>query len=193
MRAVPDALLDRELDLETLRTRFRDANGSRQTEDDVTRAIWFHLQAFSGAEQDIEDVKTLLDAIDDLSSSQRIDQPYQGANDHRRKEKAIYRLLRIGVIRDYEVEFGASKFVVHVATADFNRCKQRLLDYVYAVQPAMRETSLAQRAGEIDASRPHDAALALAKMLIAFTYDVVERSRAGDDPGGRSACPQGAK
>ena len=174
-----DALLDRELDLETLRTRFRDANGSRQTEDDVTRAIWFHLQAFSGAEQDIDDVKTLLDAIGELASSQRLDQPYQGADDRKRKEKAIYRLLRIGVIRDYEVEFGASKFVVHVATADFNRCKQRLLDYVYAVQPAMRETSLAQRAGEIDASRPHDAALALAKMLIAFTYDVVERSRRG--------------
>ena len=48
-----DKLLD--LDLDTLRERFKEVTQDRQTGDDVTRALWFHLQAFSGAGKEIDD------------------------------------------------------------------------------------------------------------------------------------------
>ena len=37
----------------------------------MTRALWFHLQAFGGASREVGAVKALIDEIGDLSASQR--------------------------------------------------------------------------------------------------------------------------
>ena len=171
-----DTLLDPEPDLEALRIGFAEADRNRRTGDDVTRALWFHLQAFSGAETDIAEVEGVLDKLDDLSARQRVEIPFRDGDDRKSLEKAIFRLLKLGVIRDYEVEYGPRKFVIDVDTFDIERCKIQLLDYVHAAQPA-KSKIVARELAAIDPSKPRLAALALARMLIEFTYDVVERSR----------------
>ena len=171
-----DELLDRDLDLDTLRERFMNANQNRQTGDDVTRALWFHLQAFSGAGQEIDDAEKLIDSIGELSSSQRTDRPFGNDSDRKRQEKAIFRLLKLGVIRDYEVDFGGRKFVIHVNPFDFVKCRQRLLDYIHAAKPSKAKLYV-PRASEINVDGPRDAALALTRMLIEFTYAEIEGSR----------------
>ena len=172
-----DALLDPDLDLEELRARFRKADQNRQTSDDVTRAVWFHLQAFSGLDQEIDDVEHVLDEIGDLSARRRMVFPFGRRDDDRKsKEKAICRLLRLGVIDDYEVEYGRRQFVIHVERFDFDRCKKSLLEYVYAAQPAKGKL-LARQAAQIDSASARASVSVFARMLILFTYDVVERSR----------------
>ncbi len=169
-------LIDPDLDLEALRSKFIAIEGNRQTADDITRALWFHLQAFSGAAREIDDVTDLLNALGDLSSRQRIERPY---GDNRiRGEKAVYRLLRLGVIDDYEVDFGSRKFVLHAEAFDFDRCKNRLLEFVRSAQPG-RSKSIVRSVDRIGTCRPRDAVLALVTILIEFTYDLVERSRRG--------------
>ena len=181
-RTRSDKLIDPDLALEELRELFTKTSQDRKTADDVTRALWFHLEGFSGADQETEDARKLIDAIGDLSISQRMERPYgdedhkRGEDSRRRQEKAIYRLLKLGVIRDYEVDFGANRFVVHVETFDFDRCKERLLDYVRAANPG-RSQSFGRRVNEIDPDGPRDAALGLVRVLIEFTYDEIERSR----------------
>ena len=171
-------LIDPDLDLEALRSRFEEIEGNRQTADDLTRALWFHLQAFSGAAREIDNVSDLLNALGDLSSRKRIERPYGDGHNRLREEKAVYRLLRLGVIDDYEVDFGSGRFVIHVDAFDFNRCKERLLEYVRSAQPG-KSKSLVRSVNNIDTGRPRDAALALVTLLIEFTYDLVERSRRG--------------
>ena len=171
-----DKLLDLDLDLDTLQERFKEVDRDRHTGDDVTRALWFHLQAFGGARQEVDEVASVIDAIGDLSSSQRLDHPFGDDGDRKHQEKAIYRLLKLGVIRDYEVDFGGKKFVIHVSPFHFDACKQRLTDYVRAAKPGKSQPFI-RRANEINDVRPRDRALALTRMLIEFTYDEIERSR----------------
>ena len=171
-----DKLLNLDLDLDTLHERFEEVDRDRHTGDDVTRALWFHLQAFGGAAQEIEDAARLIDALGDLSASQRVDQPFDGDGDRKRQEKTIYRLLKLGVIRDYEIHFGGKKFVIHVNPFDLDRCRQRLTDYVRAAKPGKSQPFI-RRATSVNGMPPRDGALALTRMLIEFTYDEIERSR----------------
>ncbi len=175
-RSRSDKLIDSDPDLDTLHEQFKELDQNRQTGDDVTRALWFHLQAFSGAGQEIDDAQKLIDAIGDLSSSQRMELPIGDDDDRKRREKAICRLLKLGVILDYEVDFGGKKFVIHANPFDFDRCRQRLTDYVRAAKPG-KSQPFVRRANEINADGPRDAALALTRMLIEFTHDEIERSR----------------
>ena len=171
-------LIDPDLDIEALREKFEAIDGNPRTSDDLTRALWFHLRSFSGAAREIDDVTDLLNALGDLTSRQRVERPFEDGDDRLRAEKAIYRLLRLGVIDDYEVEFGSRRFVLHVDAFDFDRCKEKLLDFVRAAQPG-RSKSLVRKVNKIDTVQTRDAALALATILIEFTYDLVERSRRG--------------
>ena len=171
-----DELLDPDLDLETLRERFEDVNRDRVTGDDVTRALWFHLQGFSGAEKEINEFNRILDEIGDLSVRRRVVLPFDKGDSGKDKEKAIYRLLRLGVIDDYEVDYGALQFVVHIEIFDLDRCKKCLLEYVHAAQPA-KSKLLIRQLDTIDSGRPNAVAVILARILIEFAYDVIERSR----------------
>ncbi len=169
-----EELIDPDLALEELRELFQETNRDRQSGDDLTRALWFHLEAFSGVEREIDDARELIDGIGDLSVSRRMERLWED-EDPKRQEKAIYRLLKLGVICDYEVDF-RKKFIIHVNPFHLDRCKQQLTDYVRAATPGKSEPFV-RRVNEINPGRPRDAALALTRMLIEFTYDEIERSR----------------
>lgn len=171
-----DRLLDPNLDLPALRQRFDSETGNVKTRDDISRALWFHLQGFNGVNQDIDDLKNVLDIFEDISTPRLVELPFDSDEDKKRKEKSIYRLLRIGVIADYAVDFGACKFDIQVRSFDFDHCRKSLLDYVHSAQPA-KAVVLARRLDEIDTENANEAALELASNLIEFTYDVIERSR----------------
>ncbi len=174
-----DQLTDPDLALDELRERFEEVDGDRNTEDDVTRALWFHLQAFSGASREVDAVEALIDVIGDLSSSRRREIPYDGDDDKKHKEKAIYQLLKLGVVRDYEVDFGGKKFTVHTRPFDLDGSRQRLVEYVRATTPGKAKVFV-RRANAIKADNPggsREAVLALIGMLVGFTYDEIERSR----------------
>lgn len=171
-----DKLLDPDIDLDALRKLSEEENRNIAESDDVTRSLWFHLQAFAGMEREIDDVDRVLKEIGDLSVQRSVKLPLREKDDGRRKEKAICRLLKIGAIQDYEVDYGRQLLHVHTRAFDLDRCKQCLLEYVHAAQPAMGKL-FAQQVAKLDSGAPHGNALALARMFIAFVYDVVERSR----------------
>ena len=168
-----DGLLDPNVNLDELRRRFRVANRDRSIDDNVTSAMWFHLDAFSGPEIEIQVVENVLREFNDLSSPQRYQLAY---DDKRRKEHAVVRLLRVGVLRDYEVEFGSARLTVQTEPFNFERCRQKLLDYVQTAQPH-RSNEFREKLDAIITRGPHSDALALARLLIEFRYDVIERSR----------------
>ncbi len=171
-----DGLLDPNVDLDELKRRFRAAERDRSVGDDVTSAMWFHLKAFSGPEIEIQVVENVLREFNDLSLPQRYQLAYDGDDDRRRKEHAIVRLLRVGVLRDYEVDFGSARLTVQTEPFNFERCRQKLLDYIQTAQPH-RSNEFREKLDAIGTRGPHSDALALARLLIEFTYDVIERSR----------------
>lgn len=173
-----DELLDPDLDLETLRRRFESINTDRSTGDDVRQSLWFHLEAFAGLEPEMQHIERVLRTVGDMTRRQTVHVPFAGGGDAvlTEQEKAIYRLLRVGVLADYTVEWGARRFVLEVDAFDVNRCKARLRDYVEASQPA-RSRILQRQLDAIGGGQNIEVAAALARTLLEFTYDVIERSR----------------
>ena len=171
-----DSLLDPDIDTETVRNRFNSVNSDRRSGDDVTRALWFHLEGFRGVQQEFDNVRKILSEIGDLATSRLVELPLGSERERTAREKAVYRLLRLGVISDYQLDYGARRFVLHVDSFDVDHCKRQTLDYVLAAQPAKGKL-VARQLDTITSSEPHQAVLILARILTEFSYDVIERSR----------------
>ena len=171
-----DRLLDPNIDIEEMRTRLHDEAGDRVTADDVTRAVWFHLNNYKGIEEDVAAVDTVLGKFKDLSAKLLAQIPYTEDDAKSTTEKAIYQLVKLGVVQDYEVDFGAKKFVVHTAAYDRAACRTRILDYIRATSPG-KVKAFHGKLAETEAADMREEIVALTRVLVEFTYDEIERSR----------------
>lgn len=172
-----DRLLEPEISLDEMQRRFEVENSHANTRDDVTSALYFHLSSFEGMHTEKQAVGDLIDEIGTLTDAKRLEIAW-GFDESSGKttEKAILRLIRTGVLSDYQVDFGSKKYVIDVDTFDLDRCKDRVVEYVRRAQPA-RSRIFSEKIANINETNPTVAAKALVSQLIEFTYDVVERSR----------------
>ena len=186
-RARSDRLMDQNITVEELRERYAQTANSTRARDDITRGLWFHLNAFKGPDAEVAAVKDLIETLGDLSGGLHKEVPFARRNEkhdpdkqsRESNEKALYQLLKLGVIRDYEADYGAKKFVVYADAFDLERYRDNLIDYVRATT-AGRTDAFATKAEKVSETGPDGrtgAIVALARMLIEFTYDVIERSR----------------
>ena len=171
-----DRLLDPSIGLAELRKRFDAASHDASTRDDITSALYFHNNTFIGSQCEVQVIESVLSTIGNLDSRRRSPLSWQGDTDKRRKEHAVVRLLRLGVISDYEVDSGAKKFTIQSERFEFGRCRQNLLEYVQAAQPH-RSNDFAEKLSAIVPGDARKDALDLTRLLIEFTYDVIEKSR----------------
>ncbi len=169
-----DQLLDPALDLNAVRAKYERDKNDWDTKDDIMRALFFHLKSFGGKDKEIRDLDKVLATLGDLTSKRTLELPFGEGKEAR--ERALYRLLRIGIIEDYEVDWGGSKFVIVVSRFSYERCKTSLLEYVYGAQPA-RGMAIEQELQGRHLADPVEAARMLGRVLVKFTYDVIERSR----------------
>lgn len=173
-----DHLLDPTLDLQDVRARHAELAKDRTQDDDVTRALWFHLNAFGGEEEEVEDVRRVLLAFPvHLDQRTRLKLPFWADDENsKRQEKALFRLVKVGIVSDYEVLFGSRVYVVDVEKLDLDACRAQLLQYTDYAQPG-RSKVFARALDKINGSNPQEVAVALTRELIHFTYNVIERSR----------------
>ena len=171
-----DRLLDPEIDINEMRRRFDEEAGDRRTADDVTRAVWFHLNSYKGIDEDVAAVDSLLGKFKNLSANLLAEIPFTEKGTKNATEKAIYQLVKVGMIHDYEVDFGAKKFVVHTTAYNRAGCRTRILDYIRATTPGKVKT-FRQKLAETEAAEIREEIVALTRVLVEFTYDEIERSR----------------
>ncbi len=172
-----DTLLNPNLNLTELHQLFELENKKKKTNDDVLRSLWFHLNGFNGIIQDIKEIDDIVkNGLGDFTSKSIVELPFGTYEEQTSKEKVFCRLLRIDVIEDYQVDFGAKKFIVTVAPFDLEKCKEHLLDYIHTLQPAQR-SFYADQLNNIQTINPPQDVVRLASILIEFVYDTVERSR----------------
>ena len=99
-----DRLLDPEIDIDEMRARLDEEAGDRRTADDVTRAVWFHLKSYKGIEADVAAVESLLRSFKNLSANRITEIPFTAKGSKNATEKAIYQLVKVGLVHDYEVD-----------------------------------------------------------------------------------------
>ena len=171
-----DRLLDPNIDIKEMRIRLRDEAGDRRPADDVTRAVWFHLNNYKGIEEDVAAVDTLLGKFKNLSANLLAEIPFKGDGSKSTTEKAIYQLVKLDVVQDYEVDFGGKKFVVHTAAYDRAACRTPILDYIRATSPG-KVKAFHGKLTETETADVREEIVALARVLVEFTYHEIERSR----------------
>ena len=161
------------------------AQSVKRTErDDVTNQLYFHFNSFRGITNEMADVKRLLDEIDQLGQMRELQLPFwnegnsdENANDGRQvQERALHRLVLLGAVRDYQLEWGSRSFTLSLANADSRTIVRHLIDYIDRSQPARAEAAR-QAAAPYEDAELTDATLGCARLLIEFVYEFVEGSR----------------
>ncbi len=171
-----NALLELDIPEDKARDRYEEASRHVKTRDDITRSLYFHFGSFHGVQDEIDCVAELVTLIDVQTVGKLVEWPYGDKSQKMRREKAIYHLVRVGIISGYEVNFGSKKFVLHVNPFDFCACKEEISKRVSVAKPGAIDNAMTKVAAArgLPVQR---CIVALAEVLIRFTYDQIERSR----------------
>jgi ATP-dependent DNA helicase RecQ len=145
-------------------------------QDDVTRALWFHLNSFSGEDDEFAAITELIASLGPIQSADILRVPFHSGDLRNRQERALHRLVRIGVVRDYEVDYGSQFFTVYTRSFDAAFCRESVISYVRGSQPG-RAKSMAQQLETLQSNDVTEFINSLAKVFVDFVYDVIERSR----------------
>jgi ATP-dependent DNA helicase RecQ len=168
-------LLDAEADIESIRT----ANGalSRRESDDVTRMLYFHLNSFNGIEEELKSLRIVLAELGEVDRPRILELPMgEGASDREARERAIHRLVVLGVVEDYTVDWGSKSFTVRLHRTSPDAVKSSLLAFIARTQPARVPAIAARLEGERWSSLD-DAVDACGRELMEFVYDTIAASR----------------
>ncbi len=163
--------LMQEDDLDLVRMRFDTLSGAK---DNVTTALFFHLQSFVGAQDELDSVLQLVDILEpgDIDDERTIRVP---ANNHEQAEqdRALLRLRSLGLVDD--VVRSGNQLTIQLRASTPERVVDHLVRHVDRAQPGQAEVVRARM------TRPYDklseAIEACADELIRFIYATVERSR----------------
>ena len=166
------ALLGDDTDADQARIIFE---GMDNRADDVLRMLWFHFNSFPGRDAEKAHIEELVEQLLDATVGLEIAVPF-GAEEKDR-ERAIYRLQQVGLVRDYLKDWGSRTFRVILADPGPTDLDEAFLEYVQRVEPGQRKV-WAERVDNLPASgRRERRAGALASLLIEVLYETIERSR----------------
>jgi ATP-dependent DNA helicase RecQ len=155
--------------------------GRWEDADDVTRALYFHAKAFSGQDAEVNDLNHLLEVLQPVNRRRKASVPWllptaEREQARNRLERALHRLVVLGIVEDYTVNYSASVFDVQLAgsaTEEVIAFFERFLAaYNRNLIPAYLE----------DLREDEDATFAeraknIGRRLIQFIYDHIEQAR----------------
>lgn len=154
--------------------------------DDIVRALWFHVRAFRGEQAEVKDIASMLDQLGDVTTRRQVNvtsrDPRWSSQDGRRDaareraEKALHRLVVLGVVADYTVNFASQEFGVRIAGATQEEIAVAFGHYTGAYQRRLGEQE--EREALALRREPHRGyVLAIAERLVSFIYQHIELTR----------------
>ena len=162
--------LDLDQDLEQIRLT---PENSRMNKDDIDRQLFFHNNSFAGVEKEVIQVLELADIISTFDERRYIEIPMTSKE---AQEKAIHRLVILGVIEDYTMDWGSKKIEILVRPITSVEILNSLINYVEEAQPGRGD--VIKESIDIDSDTKIEAAIEKsARALIVMIYDVIEKAR----------------
>lgn len=148
--------------------------------DDITRALWFHANAFRGVEAEVAETLHVVEMLGDVARAGVVTVVSRTLKSDR-VEKGLHRLVVIGAVADYTVEYGASerasnRFTVRLSGAARDDLIDAYRRYVASYQPRLGDEE-ATKARSLDAETHSDFVMGVARLLIVFVYEHVEQAR----------------
>lgn len=163
-------LLSEQVDLESARS----ANDvKRGAQDDVVQSMYFHLNTYAGVDTEHFTLKQVAELLEPATVMKKVSLPFAEAEDSR--EKALHRLMLLGVVDDYLKEWGSQEFVVTVNGVGPDDVVSSLLKFVERSQPGRTE-AISQRV-QHNYRKVSEAVDECGRALMEFVYETIERSR----------------
>lgn len=148
---------------------------SFNTKDDVTRVLYFHNGSYAGIKRDKNIVRGVVEHIDFSDSN-----PQNVALDYPRSdiEKAVHRLITLGVICDYTLDYASEEFSLWPVQWTKESIIEYYKEYVSGYQrDEMFIKKKVRPLEELDSDGVDFIADAVEILLSDFIYDSVEKSR----------------
>lgn len=161
-----------------------DSQEVRRSADDVTRALWFHASSFRGVDAEMSYIEYVVDELGQIDTAgtrtlvwvERPEEEAAGASSRNHIEKALHRLVIIGVVADYTIEYSHRQFTVTLSGANREQIIDAFARYAAAYLPSKGRQ--ARRAAQSIRTVDHrEFVLAVAKLLVEFIYENVELAR----------------
>lgn len=148
----------------------------RDDNDDVTRALWFETNSFRGVAAEMESARTVLRKIGDLETRRWFNLAAVDSDERVAFEKVIHRLVVLGVIEDYTVNYSANSLDVRIAGASQAGVVDAYRRYVasFSTARSIREAEKARAVSAADLTSFVDQML---ELYMTFVYDVIEKGR----------------
>lgn len=181
-------LLNPNTTVEEISRQIAHENTPYEEQDDVTRALYFHSRGFRGIPAELEDVKELLGSIlpeqnakhialqTELRSVQNVKQENRRSENKVRIEKVLHRLLLIGIVSDYTIDYNSDEFRITLSGRDKESIVETYGKYIGTYSEGRRQPEL-NKARDLLPLAFHEFVIAMVKLLLHFIYDVIERGR----------------
>src|SRR3990170_4772591 len=150
-------------------------NLSWDDNDDVTRALFFQTNAFPGIAVEKSRVAQVIRSLPDLST--RAARSIKFSDLARPEaEKALHRLVVLGIISDYTINYNTDEFTVKLAGATTDSIIETYGRYVAGYLGARRQAEI-DKASKLTNLPLTGFAFEMVDLLLHFIYDVIERGR----------------
>jgi ATP-dependent DNA helicase RecQ len=169
-----DKLLDVAIEIEQVNEVMKKERNF-ENDDDITRAMYFHLNSFKGVNNEISDLKTVMKHLGDLKSRKKKDIKINSIT-RSSIEKALYRLVVLGVVEDYTITYANDEFHVVISGLGKNEIIDQFAKYIAAYNKAKVKKEV-EKLRKIEDQEYHDFINSSAQVLICFIYDTIEKGR----------------
>ncbi|MDA8624431.1 RecQ family ATP-dependent DNA helicase, partial [Alphaproteobacteria bacterium] len=167
---------DEVLEAESLEDLEKRAKKIDKNQDDISRALFFHLQSFSSKADEIDAIQKIMPSVASGLKQSSATLSYQNETGRSRIERGLIRMSQAGLLDDYTADYSGRAFMVQTRDFSLNTCISHILSYVKKVQPAQTKKARAIL-GEIESIHREQQPLSLCEFIIDFTYDTIEKSR----------------
>jgi len=148
---------------------------SFETDDDIMRTMFFHINSFRGIKRELTDIDTVLQKLDNISEKSKINISFQ-KKERSQIEKAIHRLLILGVVKDYTIDYASNEFSVLLSGINKEKVIDNYSIYVNGYNKGRVFTEKNKLLAHKDL--PLDSFVRkCAEILIGFVYDTIEKGR----------------
>jgi len=143
--------------------------------DDITRALYLHTNSFRGIGKEKQDIEEVLRHLGDISNKR--EQPITLSNLERNiVEKALHRLLLIGVVSDYTIDYSKDEFTVILSGASKEEMIEAYGKYVASYLDNRSQVEK-EKASKLLHLPIFEFIMGMVDLLLHFIYEVIERGR----------------
>jgi ATP-dependent DNA helicase RecQ len=143
--------------------------------NDIDRVLWLHKNSFRGIDAELEHIDALIGELGDLKNRRQVEVAFD-PDKREQKERAVHRLLVLGVVADYTIDHAKKRFKVGLSGASEEDILVAFHCYIAKYQRQRADIALSEARRLVNPSH-EQFVRGMADKLVRFVYEVIERGR----------------